>query len=90
MKRFLIALQFLTALPIKVNGEVGPRDIGASMRYFPIVGLIIGMLLAGVSTLSLFLPSTITAALVVLTLLLITGGLHVDGLADSCDGLCTG
>lgn len=87
MKRFLIALQFLTTVPIRIRGTVKARDIGASLRYFPIVGLIIGLLLAGVSSLSLFLPSTVAAAIVLVVLLLITGCLHVDGLADSCDGL---
>ena len=86
MRRFLIALQFLTIFPVKIRSEIEGKDFGASLLYFPIVGLIIGLLLF-FSALSLFfLPTLVKAAVILIISILISGGIHLDGFADTCDG----
>jgi adenosylcobinamide-GDP ribazoletransferase len=92
VKRPLLALQFLTVLPVVVRGEVTHADLRSSTGWYPIVGLMMGAALAGVDQLAglLFNPS-ITVALMVAALVLMTGAFHLDGLADMADGLaCKG
>ncbi len=86
MKNFLLALQFLTIIPVKVRG-VEEKDIGRSVVYFPLVGLFLGLILTGANNLFLFLgfgEVFINITLVVL-LIVLTGGIHMDGLADTAD-----
>jgi len=86
--KFLAAFQFLTSIPLPWRHEVRPEALGRSTGYFPIVGLIIGLILAGLNWLFLlFLPPALVNALLIAALALITGALHLDGLADTCDGL---
>jgi adenosylcobinamide-GDP ribazoletransferase len=87
MKRFLIALQFLTIIPIKINSEVEDKDLGASLIYFPMVGALIGLLLALCTLVFGFLPRLVIVALVIIVSIIVTGVIHIDGLADTCDGL---
>jgi len=79
---FLSALSFLTILPVK------EREINRNtLFYFPIVGLFIGIFLVLVNFFSTKLfPSSITNLFILLFLTLITGGLHLDGFADTFDG----
>jgi adenosylcobinamide-GDP ribazoletransferase len=90
MKRFLIALQFLTILPVQIKSRLSPWEIGHSLVYFPIVGALIGCILA----LSLFIlqswPPLITSALLLIILIVITGAVHLEGFADTCDGFYAG
>jgi adenosylcobinamide-GDP ribazoletransferase len=88
MRLYLIALQFLTIIPLpfKIRWEEG--DMGRAMAFFPLVGLTIGALLAGLRWCLLpQLPLPVADLLLVAALALVTGGLHLDGLADVCDGL---
>lgn len=85
MKRFLIALQFLTIFPVKIKAEIKDEDYGRSLLFFPLVGLIIGLALAAIA-LSAFLPNLAKSAFILLTSIVITGGLHLDGFVDTCDG----
>ena len=86
--KFLAALQFLTAIPVPVRREFTPQELERSIVYFPVVGLIIGLILAGLNLLfNLFLPSTIVNALLIVSMVVITGALHLDGFADTCDGI---
>ncbi len=91
MKRILLALQFLTVLPVRIRGEVSDRDKAGSMIWFPAVGLLIGTVLytAGLY-MPKVLPVTVTSALLLILLALMTGCLHLDGFADTCDGLYAG
>ena len=84
---FYFALRFLTALPL-AHSEVKPGEIGRSAAFFPLVGLLLGLGLAGLDLVlrQLWPASVVNAGLVVASVLL-TGGLHLDGLMDSCDGL---
>ena len=86
--RFLAALQFLTTIPIPWRREVNPEELGRSVGYFPVVGLIIGLILVGLNWLfSLILPSAVVNALLIVSLVVISGALHLDGFVDTCDGI---
>lgn len=84
---FWSAITFLTTLPAP-SFETPAGGLGLAGRLFPLVGLVIGLLLWLVQFLGQHLfPPLLTTALVVLTWVVVTGGLHLDGLADCCDGL---
>lgn len=85
MKTFLLALQFLTCLPVSLKAAPSPADWGRSALAYPLVGLLIGLLLAGLQRLLGHADPLLQAALLTATWALITGGLHLDGLADSAD-----
>jgi adenosylcobinamide-GDP ribazoletransferase len=85
---FLWALQFLTRLPTPRLAGYGPDWIARSAPYYPVVGWIVGGLCAGVLlAASRLWPSPVPAILAVAAGLLVTGGFHEDGLADTADGL---
>lgn len=84
MQSFLIALQFLTRLPVPaVNWD--KDSVAKSLKYYPIVGLIIGVILLGIAWLSDHVEPMLQAALILGAWVIITGGLHLDGLADCTD-----
>jgi adenosylcobinamide-GDP ribazoletransferase len=87
VKRFLIALQFLTILPLKIKSEIKQKDFGKSLIYFPIVGMLIGFILVLTLFLFGFLPGLVKSAAILIISIFITGGIHLDGFADTCDGL---
>lgn len=87
---FLTALHFLTTLPIPLWREIQGEDIARSVRYFPLVGVILGGILALLAALLggwLGLSPLAVAVLLVIAHLMLTGALHFDGFLDSCDGL---
>jgi len=86
MKSFKIALQFLTILPLRIKSEPKKEDFGKSLLYFPLVGLLIGLLLSLTAVIFFFLPNIVAAALVLIVSVVITGGIHLDGFSDTCDG----
>ena len=87
MNLFWLALSFLTTLPAKQIPYI-PDGLGKSSPFFPLIGLIIGCVVLFVASLSsLVLPTSLAAIFALLTWILLTGGLHLDGLADCCDGL---
>ena len=91
-RHFVMAWHFLTVIPLRsTHHDPTPSDLARSMGWFPIVGLILGTLLA-VSDLFLMavFPPGVVNVLVIVILVLLTGGLHLDGLADSVDGLAGG
>ncbi len=86
--RFLAALKFLTIIPLPWRREASPEEIGRSIGYFPVIGLIIGLILAGLNgLLSLFLPSAVVNGLLIVSLVVLSGALHLDGFVDTCDGI---
>ena len=87
MKKFLISLQFLTIIPIKINSEIKNKDLGASLIYFSMVGALIGFLLALCTIVFGFLPRLVMVTLVIIVSIVVTGVIHIDGFADTCDGL---
>lgn len=83
---FLAALQFLTIIPVKRGFTA--EQIGRATGYFPIVGLIIGGILVGLNyVLGMLLPSSVVNMLLLVSLAMLSGGLHLDGLVDTCDGI---
>ncbi|MCR3922225.1 MAG: adenosylcobinamide-GDP ribazoletransferase [Firmicutes bacterium] len=88
MKRFFLALRFLTVFPVGGDGEVTAEDLVGSTLYYPVVGLLVGLVLYGFWLWASSLwPVFLTAALTVTLWELISAGLHLDGLMDTCDGL---
>lgn len=86
MNSFLLALQFLTTIPVR-SRDIDAKKMALSMIYFPLVGLLLGLILAGANKGLYFLNLEQYAINIVLVVLLIilTGGLHLDGLADTSD-----
>lgn len=85
MQPFLIALQFLTCLPVQLSGKPEPHQVGKSLLYYPLVGLLIGGMLGLLSLLLEGAAPPLQAALVLVAWIGLTGALHLDGLADSAD-----
>jgi len=83
---FLLALQLLTRLP--VAPVFSPDRLAASPRWYPAIGLLVGLAAAAVllAAAGLF-PMPVAVLLSLATSLALTGALHEDGLADACDGL---
>ena len=91
-RTFLFAWQFLTAIPLsRSTHDAKPEELAASMSWYPFVGCILGALLV---TADLFLgkvfSAQVTSMLLILLLIVLTRGLHQDGLADMVDGLAGG
>jgi adenosylcobinamide-GDP ribazoletransferase len=83
---FLAALQFLTSLPVK--RDISPEQLGRATVWFPLVGLLLGLVLAALDwLLEPVLPGAAVNALLIVVLVALTGALHLDGLADTCDGM---
>jgi len=88
MRLFLIAFQFLTIIPLPVSIRCEKDDLGRSSAFFPLAGFIIGGVLVAANWLiSPWLARSLCDALLITLLTLVTGALHLDGLADVCDGL---
>ncbi len=91
MNSFLLAVQFLTIIPLKIK-EVSEKGLANSAAYFPLAGLLIGLLLLGINyfTSILSLPLLTSNIILVVSLIVITGGMHLDGLADTADAFLSG
>lgn len=88
MKRFLLAISFLTVFPIHLKEAPLPGDQGKAAGWYPFIGLLIGVMVAAVHYgFSLIFPAFLAAALAALIWIGVSGGLHLDGLADCCDGM---
>ena len=84
-----VALAFLTRLPVRLDDEASATPLAQAARGFPVAGLIVGLaggLAYGLAD-ALGLPVTVSALLGVGAMVLLTGGLHEDGLADTADGV---
>lgn len=88
MRLYFVAFQFLTIIPLPFRVRCEENDLGKSMAIFPVVGLSIGALLVLADfVFSAFFPGGVTDLLLVVVMTVLTGALHLDGLADVCDGL---
>ncbi len=87
LREWWMALGFLTTLPVP-HVEYDADAFVRAGRWYPLVGLVIGGLLwAAYVLLSMIFPPLVVAVLVVALWAILTGGLHLDGLADCCDGM---
>lgn len=86
LKPLLVALQFLTRIPVPSLREITPRDSGRSMLFYPLVGAVIGLMLFAVEQLLHDAAPLLRAVILVALWVAITGALHLDGLADMVDG----
>jgi len=85
MQSFLIALQFLTRIPVPLAEAPTPEARGRSLLAYPLVGGVIGLLLVALDYLLGTPDPWLEAALLLTAWVIITGALHLDGLADSAD-----
>jgi len=90
IRPLITAFAFLTRLPIRA-GAITDRDLGRSVGFFPLVGLVLGLLAAGLAYAFIeFFTPLMVAVLLAAASALLTGGLHLDGLSDLFDGLAGG
>ncbi|MCU0120777.1 adenosylcobinamide-GDP ribazoletransferase [Pseudomonas sp. B2M1-30] len=80
-----IALQFLSSLPIRLPGMPEPEQLGRSLLFYPLVGLLFGVILWGANLALSGAPLLLHGALLLTLWVLLSGALHLDGLADSAD-----
>src|SRR5436190_2947137 len=90
MRAIVAAFAFLTRLPVW-RGPLRDADLGRSVSFFPLVGLVLGLTLTGLgAALAGNLPPWLIAVLLATLLAVLTGGLHLDGFADVFDALAGG
>ncbi len=91
LKNFITAVQFLTIFTLNKKHEVAENDLAKSMVYFPLVGFALGFILVNADKGLLWMfPNTIVNAMLIVILVLLTRAFHIDGLADTLDGLMGG
>lgn len=87
----ITAFQFLTVMPSLIRRPLIPAELGKAVGFFPLVGLMFGLLLVGCHWfLSILFPKGVLAFLLLVVWILCTGALHFDGFLDTCDGLLGG
>jgi adenosylcobinamide-GDP ribazoletransferase len=87
MRALLAALRFLTVVPIPGNSGTAEDDLARSVPWFPVVGLILGGVAAALAWVLSGVPPMVSAAIIVVVLASFSGCLHLDGLADTADGV---
>jgi len=91
VKNFLQALSFLTILPVGHPPFPEEKELATAMAFFPLVGLVIGLILAlGYTLFSFLFSGALILWLTIGLLAFLTRGLHLDGFADTLDGLGSG
>ncbi len=87
---FTLALQFLTRFPLNVNILISDQRVAQSVLFYPLIGGFIGTVLVLVSILLPEHTLVLNAAIILIVWVLLTGGLHLDGLADCSDAWAGG
>lgn len=85
MRSLILSLQFMTRLPIPVSVEFNRQNIKGAIVCFPLVGVILGIIMIGISKLSMFFPNQMMGFILVAAYFFLTGGLHFDGVGDTFD-----
>lgn len=87
MRGLLIAIQFLTRIPTPQLRDFDPAEMPAAIRWFPVVGLIVGAAVAGAWWAGSLIDPWLAGLAGLVVWVLVTGALHLDGLADLTDAL---
>jgi adenosylcobinamide-GDP ribazoletransferase len=98
MRNFITGLQFLTRITVAKQSEWSPESFGRSVKYFPLIGGILGIILVGINYLvadylplkGIFIPPHVLATLLIVSNVILAGGLHCDGFMDTMDGIYSG
>ncbi|MET3193740.1 adenosylcobinamide-GDP ribazoletransferase [Bacillus sp. OAE603] len=88
MNRFKMILSFFSTIPVK-NVQFIESELGKGIRMLPLVGIMFGCLIGGLFMLLqlLNIENQISAFFIIIFYIFLTGGLHLDGVADTCDGI---
>lgn len=91
MQGLILAIQFLTIIPIRTKKITEENKLSVATIYFPLVGILLGLILIWMNNLLslLWLNQFFTNAILITLLIILTGGLHLDGLADTVDALAS-
>lgn len=98
MKHFITGLQFLTRISIAKETEWSPESFGRSVKFFPLIGGILGIILLMMNQLfaeylpflGFYMPPHVLPILLIIANVILTGGLHCDGFMDTMDGIFSG
>jgi adenosylcobinamide-GDP ribazoletransferase len=98
MNNFITGLQFLTRIQVAKQSEWSPESFGRSVKYFPLIGAILGIILVLVHhvlaeflpNVGMYLPPHVLAIFLIISNVLLTGGLTCDGFMDTMDGIFSG
>ena len=92
-EQFIILIQFMTRIPIPIKVDYSEKKLGKSIKFFPLVGLIIGLILYCMHFLiatylkNILYSKTIVAIFLITVEIMTVGIIHIDGLGDTFDGL---
>ena len=86
IKGFILAIQFLTRIPINIPVDFNRENLSKTTFFYPLTGMIIGGIAGLVYYLASYINKDIASFLAVTTIIIVTGGLHLDGLGDTFDG----
>ncbi|WP_199228853.1 adenosylcobinamide-GDP ribazoletransferase [Sporanaerobacter acetigenes] len=86
IKGLILSIQFLSRIPINIPIDFNGENLSKSTLFFPLTGMIIGGLAGLVYYLFSYINTDIASFLAITTIIIVTGGLHLDGLGDTFDG----
>lgn len=88
MKSLLLAIQFLTIIPVRIKGDLSEKELASSTVFFPIAGALQGLCVVSAAFFMRgYFGDSVLSGLILLTLLLTNGGFDMDGLMDTFDAL---